>query len=55
MFRMKIDLGNRNEYRFYNSLWAANIIAIQLVRAGAECVEIFNLKENKIEQTYKKG
>lgn len=55
MFQVRYDLGNRHEYsQVFNSEWAANYVAIQVVHAnlGVIQADVINRKTGEILKSY---
>jgi hypothetical protein len=57
MIRLHIHYSNRTEYQVYGSSWAANLIAIQIMRndSRVEYIKIVNHSTGAIEKIYKRG
>ena len=57
MIRLHIHYPNRTEYQIYESAWAANLIAISIMRNNpqVECIKIVNRSTGVIEKIYKRG
>lgn len=56
MYKMKINLGNRYEYRNCNSLWAADYLCNEFVRKyrNIEQIELIAVESGEIVKIYKR-
>ena len=53
MITLCIDLGNRTEYQVYNSLWAANLIAWNLIEKNPQIIRKIHIMDSITGEVYK--
>jgi len=55
MIELHIDLGNRTVYQVYESLWASNLIACNIIRNNPDTVKKIHITDTvtgELYQTY---